>query len=58
MPSLTPLVSLVVPVYNTGPYIRQCLDSLTQQTYPHVEIICINDGSTDDSHHILSLIHI
>ncbi|WP_158570769.1 glycosyltransferase family A protein [Exiguobacterium sp. AM39-5BH] len=53
MSSLTPLVSLVVPVYNTSPYIRQCLGSLTQQTYPHVEIICINDGSTDDSLHIL-----
>ncbi|WP_214792415.1 MULTISPECIES: glycosyltransferase family 2 protein [unclassified Exiguobacterium] len=53
MPSLTPLVSLVVPVYNASAYVRQCLDSLTQQTYPHVEIICINDGSTDDSHDIL-----
>jgi len=49
MPSLTPLVSLVVPIYNTSAYLRQCLDSLVHQTYPHLEIICIDDGSTDHS---------
>lgn len=49
MPSLTPLVSLVVPIYNTSAYLGQCLDSLVHQTYPHLEIICIDDGSTDHS---------
>lgn len=49
MENLTTLVSLIVPIYNTGAYLRQCLDSLVNQSYPHLEIICVNDGSTDDS---------
>ncbi|MCC5891812.1 glycosyltransferase [Exiguobacterium sp.] len=49
MANLTTLVSLIVPIYNTSTYLHQCLDSLVHQTYPHLEIICINDGSTDDS---------
>lgn len=48
-----PLVSVVVPVYNAEQYIRQCIDSLINQTYPHLEIICINDGSNDRSLDIL-----
>lgn len=44
-----PLVSIVVPVFNAGPYLDQALDSLTGQTYENLEIICLNDGSTDDS---------
>ena len=42
-------VSIVVPVYNAGPYIEQCLKSLVEQTLKDIEIILINDGSTDDS---------
>ncbi|MDO4527300.1 MAG: glycosyltransferase [bacterium] len=50
----SPLVSIIVPVYNTGPYLRTCLDSICGQTYSKLEIICVNDGSTDDSAAILS----
>ena len=47
------IVSLVIPVYNSAPYLRQCLDSIIQQTYEILEIICVNDGSMDDSLAIL-----
>ncbi|MBQ1358691.1 MAG: glycosyltransferase family 2 protein [Oscillospiraceae bacterium] len=43
------LVSLIVPVYNVEGYIDQCLQSISAQTYPEIEIILINDGSTDGS---------
>ena len=43
------LVSILVPVYNVEKYIDKCLKSLLQQTYPEIEIILINDGSTDSS---------
>ncbi len=43
------LVSILVPVYNVEDYVGQCLDSLVNQTYPNIEIIVINDGSTDRS---------
>lgn len=46
-------VSVVVPVYNTAPYLPQCLDSLTGQSLTEIEIICVDDGSTDDSPSIL-----
>ncbi len=47
------LVSVVVPVYNTGLYLERCLNSLIHQTYRDLEIICVNDGSTDDSARVL-----
>ena len=43
------MISIIVPVYNTAPYLPQCLDSLVNQTYRDIEIICVNDGSTDNS---------
>jgi len=43
------LVSVIVPVYNTAEYLPRCLDSLADQTYPHLEILLIDDGSTDGS---------
>lgn len=46
-------VSVIVPVYNTEQYLPQCLDSLLAQTLTAIEIICINDGSTDTSWDIL-----
>ena len=46
-------VSVIVPVYNVEKYLRQCLDSLVNQTLTDIEIICINDGSTDGSLAIL-----
>lgn len=42
-------ISIVVPVYNVSQYIRQCLDSIVKQTYTNLEIILVDDGSTDDS---------
>lgn len=52
-PEGSPKVSVLVPVYNTSRYLPQCLDSLVGQTLDDIEIICINDGSTDDSPQIL-----
>ena len=48
-----PVVSVVVPVYNTAPYLRQCLESIAAQTLRDIEIICVDDGSTDGSLEIL-----
>lgn len=44
-----PLLTVLVPIYNASPYLRQALDSLAHQTLRDLEILCINDGSTDDS---------
>ncbi len=49
----TPKISIIVPVYNTAKYLEQCLKSLCLQTYKNLEIICVNDGSTDNSLEIL-----
>lgn len=46
-------VSVIIPVYNAQQYLKQCLDSICQQTLHEIEIICIDDGSTDDSLRIL-----
>ena len=43
------MISVVVPVYNTAPYLHRCLASIADQTYRDLEIICIDDGSTDGS---------
>ena len=47
------LVSVIIPVYNVEKYLPQCLDSVIGQTYKNLEIICINDGSPDNSSAIL-----
>ena len=49
-----PRISVIIPVYNTGPYIRRCLDSVVNQTLSDIEIICIDDCSVDNSPEILS----
>ncbi len=46
-------ISIIVPVYNVEKYLRECLDSLINQTLEDIEIICVNDGSTDSSPQIL-----
>ncbi|MCD8382707.1 MAG: glycosyltransferase [Clostridiales bacterium] len=45
--------SVIIPVYNVAPYLAECLDSVLQQTMSGIEIVCIDDGSTDDSFSIL-----
>ena len=45
----SPVLSLLIPIYNVQRYLRECLDSALAQTLKDIEIICINDGSTDNS---------
>lgn len=49
-----PEVSIIVPVYNVEKYLPKCLDSLINQTFKDIEIICVNDGSPDNSLQILN----
>ena len=53
MRNFNDLVSVVVPVYNTENFLARCLDSLIQQSYKNLEIIAVDDGSTDNSAKIL-----
>lgn len=46
-------ISVIIPVYNVEEYLAECLDSVINQTYKNIEIICVNDGSTDNSLKIL-----
>ena len=48
-------ISIIIPVYNTAHYLKKCLDSILCNTYKNCEIICVNDGSTDDSLEILNV---
>ena len=48
-----PLVSVIIPCYNVEKYVMQCIKSVTNQTFSNLEIICINDGSTDNTLSVL-----
>lgn len=51
---VTPLISIIVPIYNVEKYLDKCLNSLIKQSYQNLQIICINDGSPDNSLDILN----
>ena len=48
-----PKISIIVAVYNVENYLNECMDSIVNQKYGNIEIICVNDGSTDKSADIL-----
>ena len=48
-----PKVSVIIPVYNAEVYLRECLDSVINQTLSDIEIVCVDDSSTDSSYGIL-----
>lgn len=50
---MEPLVSIIIPVYNAASFLPECLESVMNQSYKNIEIICVNDGSTDTSLSIL-----
>lgn len=54
MANVLPKISVIVPVYNVERYLEKCLDSLVNQTYQNIEILVVNDGSTDSSGEIIT----
>lgn len=44
-----PCVGVIIPIYNVEPYLRECLDSVVNQTYQNLQIVLVDDGSTDAS---------
>lgn len=52
---MNPLISVIVPIYNVEKYLARCVDSIVNQTYKNLEIILVDDGSTDESPEICDL---
>lgn len=52
--STTPLISIIVPVYNKGKHLKKCIDSVIQQSYSNWELLLINDGSVDNSKRVIN----
>ena len=48
-------VTIIIPVYNGANYVREAIDSALAQTYKNIEIVCVDDGSTDHSLELLRL---
>ena len=46
-------VSVIIPIYNTQKYLRDCIESVLVQSLKEIEVICIDDGSTDNSYTVL-----
>ena len=51
---MNPLISVIVPVYNSGQYLARCIESVLHQSFVDFELLLINDGSSDDSSSICS----
>lgn len=51
---MSPEISIIIGVYNVEGYVSKCLDSLINQSFKDIEIICVNDGSTDNSFSVLN----
>lgn len=49
----SPLISVIVPIYNVEEYLPRCLESISNQSYKHIEIILVDDGATDSSTKII-----
>ena len=51
---MAPAISVIIPVYNVAPWLRECLDSVVSQSFTDLEIIIVDDGSTDESPRIIA----